>query len=109
MKTRASIGEIIFLQLSLAGCVLLWSFFSPPTWFVLLCLGLGAAVPILGRITRTFFPNSDGAQVLPFTPIFFFIIPALDHFPAGPHRGIVSFSTYFTALAVGVGTVEFLL
>jgi hypothetical protein len=104
MKTRVSIGDIIFLVLTLAGLALLWHFFSPPTWFVLSCLGLGAASPILWRLTRIFLPKS---LPLPFMLILAFVLLAYHHFPALPYRSVVFFGTYFTALAVGFCTIEF--
>ena len=105
MKTRVSNGDIIFLVVALAGLVLLLYFFSPPMWFVFSCLGLGAASPIIWRLTRIFLPKS--LQSLPLMLILGFVLLAYHHFTAIPFRLVVFFGTYSTALAVGLCAVEF--
>jgi hypothetical protein len=105
MKTRASLGDIIFLVVVIIALVLLWHFLSPSTWFVLSCLGLGAAYPVLVRLGRVFVPRS--LQSLPFILILCLVLPAYERFPAVPYRSVVFFATYFAALAVGLCIVEF--
>jgi hypothetical protein len=104
MSTRVSAGDIILLTVALLALLLLCHFFSPPAWLVFSSIGAGAALPILSRVVRTFLPKSFWS--LPLVLVIIFVLHVAHDFSGSK---IMPFATLFSAFAIGLCVVEFLL
>jgi hypothetical protein len=102
MNARVSVGDIIFLMVALAALLLLYRFFTPPTWLVLSFIGAGGALPILSRAVGTFLPKSFWS--LPLVLVIIFVLH-LGHDFSGTR--VVFFATLSSAFPVGLCAVEF--
>jgi len=107
MNKRVSIGDIAFLLAAAVALALLWRLFSPPAGFVVWCVAVGAALPVVYRILRPRLRKS--LLSLPFLLVLFFVIfPLRNHYFAGPARDSAVFLGLFgSAFAVGLCIVEF--